>query len=279
MSRWLQSPGACGDPKLKVRCLATLLLHRFPSPPPSTQLSGPPVAQPTLRHNGEQSDTGSQRLELAQAAHEQAVKQSKKDRIARFLEEVDSSIAEGDQHLAFKTLKLLQPWKLARRSQLKSKEGNLLGPKQELEALRQYASKVFSAHAPLLPLQGPLPSLDLTNLDQHIHSIKPGKAVPEGAAPAASWRLCSKSVASAMIRHLEGKQAETGLDKGLINADLCLIPKPDKPADKPSNLRPLGILRPDAKGLAGAARESLQPCVMTSLKDIPQFASLRVVAL
>ena len=162
---------------------------------------------------------------------------------------MDSSLAEGDQHLAFKTLKLLQPWKPARRSQLKSKEGNLLGPKQELEALRQHASKVFSAHAPLLPLQGPLPSLDLTNLDQHIHSIKPGKAVPEGAAPAASWRLCSKSVASAMIRHLEGKQAETSLDEGLINADLCLIPKPGKPADKPSNLRPLGVLRPDAKGL------------------------------
>ena len=122
--------------------------HWFPSPP-STQLSGPLVAQPTLPHGGEQSDTGSQRLELAQAEHKQAVRQSKKDRIARFPEEVDLSLAEGDQHLAFKTLKLLQPWKPARRSQLKSKEGNLLGPKQELEALRQYASKVFSAPLPL----------------------------------------------------------------------------------------------------------------------------------
>ena len=34
------------------------------------------------------------------------------------------------------------------------------------------------------------------------------------------------------------------------------IPKPGKPADKPSQLRPLGILRPDAKGLAGTAKES-----------------------
>ena len=75
-----------------------------------------------------------------------------------------------------------------------------------------------------------------------------------------------------MIRHLEGRQAESGLDDGLTNADLCLIPKPGKPADKPSNL--ICILRPDAKGLAGAARESLQPCVMTSLRDIPQFAYL-----
>ena len=75
-----------------------------------------------------------------------------------------------------------------------------------------------------------------------------------------------------MIRHLEGRQAESGLDDGLTNADLCLIPKPGKPPHKPSNL--ICILRPDAKGLAGAARESLQPCVMTSLRDIPQFAYL-----
>ena len=112
---------------------------------------------------------------------------------------------------------------------------------------------------PCFPYRDLSLNLDVRNLAQHIHSIKPGKAVPEGSAPAASWRLRSKSVASAMIRHLDGRQAETGLDEGLINADLCLIPKPGKPADKPSNLRPLGILRPDAKKLAGAARESLQP--------------------
>ena len=78
---------------------------------------------------------------------------------------------------------------------------------------------------PCFPYRDLSLNLDVRNLAQHIHSIKPGKAVPEGSAPAASWRLRSKSVASAMIRHLDGRQAETGLDEGLINADLCLIPK------------------------------------------------------
>ena len=50
--------------------------------PPSIQLSGPLVAQPTLPLNGEQSASGLQRLELAQAEHKQAVRQSKKDRLA-----------------------------------------------------------------------------------------------------------------------------------------------------------------------------------------------------
>ena len=43
--------------------------------------------------------------------------------------------------------------------------------------------------------------------------------------------------------------------EGLLSADLCLIPK----ADKPFQLRPLGILRPDAKGLAGTLKELLGP--------------------
>ena len=107
-SHWLKSPGACGDLKRTVSRLATHLVHLFPRPPRQHSCRCP-LWHSLPSHIREQSDIGSQRLELAQA--EQAVKQAKKDRIARFLEEVDSSLAEGDQHVAFKTLKLLQPWK------------------------------------------------------------------------------------------------------------------------------------------------------------------------
>ena len=41
-----------------------------------------------------------------QELHRQAAKQAQKDRVHRFLVEVDQSIAEGDQHVAFKTLKV-----------------------------------------------------------------------------------------------------------------------------------------------------------------------------
>ena len=61
---------------------------------------------------------------------------------------------------------------------------------------------------------------------------------------------------------------------GLTRADLCLIPKPGKPADKPAQLRPLGILRPDAKGLAGTAKELLEPLTLPYMRPLPQFAYL-----
>ena len=62
------------------------------------------------------------------------------------------------------------------------------------------------------------------------------------------------------------------LRSSLKDADLCFIPKPNKPATKPSNLRPLGIIRPDGKGLAGACRDLLAPITETYLRDLPQFA-------
>ncbi|CAE7244681.1 RXLR78 [Symbiodinium sp. CCMP2456] len=49
--------------------------------------------------------------------------------------EVIQSISDGDQHVAYQTLKLLRPWQPA----------------------RQYAKDVFAAHQPLLPISGPRP--------------------------------------------------------------------------------------------------------------------------
>ena len=119
-----------------------------------------------------------------------------------------------------------------------------------------------------------LPLLATTTLAKHIASIKPGKAVPKGAAPAAAWKICAQPVAEAFSHYCSSLPPDETLEDGLLSADLCLIPKPGKPADKPTQLRPLGILRPDAKGLAGAAREMLAPYVIPFMKPLPQFAYL-----
>ena len=42
----------------------------------------------------------------------------------------------------------------------------------------------------------------------------------------------------------------------------------------PSQLRPPGILRPDAKGLAGTAKELLEPLTLPYMRPLPQFAYL-----
>ena len=102
---------------------------------------------------------------------------------------------------------------------------------------------------------GTLTAYHITLASQYLTS-KPGKAVSKGSAPAAAWKLCAQPISQALSRYCASLNTQQPLDDDLTRADLCLIPKPGKPADKPSQLRPLGILPPDAKGLAGTAKES-----------------------
>ena len=212
-------------------------------------------------------------LEAAQERRKQLVKQRQKERAAKFLEGVDAAIVEGASHVAYSILKQLRPWQPPLSAQLKNKDGKLMGPDQQLEALRIYASSTFSTHEALPERTHPLPRIDPQLLAKHIKSIKPRKAVPKDSAPAAAWKLCADEVSPSLSQFLTMVDTQN-LPPGLLDADLCLIPKPGKPADKPANLRPLGILRPDAKGVAGAARELLSPGLQEYMKEIPQFAYL-----
>ena len=208
--------------------------------------------------------------------HQKAVRQAKKTKADAFLAEVDAAINAGDQFVAYKVLKKLRPWQPSQKAQLKDSKGYLLSPMGELQELRKYATDVFGKYPRLQDNFVELPSLatTTTTLAKHIASIKPGKAVPKGAAPAAAWKICAQPVAEALAHYCCSLPPEATLEDGLLSADLCLIPKPGKPADKPAQLRPLGILRPDAKGLAGAAREMLAPHVIPFMKPLPQFAYL-----
>ena len=158
--------------------------------------------------------------------------------------------------MAYQTLKLLKPWKPALQAQLKDKHGFLLSPANELKELGQYATQVFAAHPKLPEQAGRMPQLEPAKLARHTASIKPGKAVPKGSAPAGAWKLCAQPVSQALARYCDSLETQQHLDDGLTRADLCLIPKPGKPADKPSQLRPLGILRPTLRDSREQQRNS-----------------------
>ena len=218
-----------------------------------------------------------QSLEDLSTWHKQALNLARKERHRAFQAEVDEACAHHDSYIAHKTLKKLRPWTPQVKAQLQGPDGNLLDAPAELQLLRNHVETVFAKHPPLEHAVSSLPVISPRLLSKHIGSIRPHKAVPQGSAPAAAWRLCSDLVGEALtaslqeLGHRPGPAAEM-LRSSLKDADLCFIPKPNKPATKPSNLRPLGIIRPDGKGLAGACRDLLAPITETYLRDLPQFA-------
>ena len=100
-----------------------------------------------------------------------------------------------------------------------------MSPEEELEALRIYASDTFSTHAALQERTHFFPLLDPQLLAKHIKTIKQRKAVPKDSAPAAARKLCADEVSPSLSHFLTTVNTQN-LPPGLLDADLCLIPKP-----------------------------------------------------
>ena len=122
-------------------------------------------------------------------------------------------------------------------------------------------------------------------LAKQIGSIQPHKQFLRGSAPSSVYKLCASSVASNMTvflqrpqiaRPLQGEAASSdqpgSMPTSATSADVCFIPKPGKPPSHPSSLRPLGIIRPDGKGVAGEIRVRLQSTLQQYHANMPQFA-------
>ena len=137
--------------------------------------------------------------------------------------------------------------------------------------LETHVTKVFAKYPQLNRTVSSLPDMTSALLGKHIGSIRPHKAVPTGSAPAAAWKLCASTAGASLAAHLNSQAghrpcpATEALEAPLKDADMCS-------ATTPGNLRPLGIIRPDGKGLAGACRDLLKPVTEAHLRDIPQFA-------
>ena len=213
--------------------------------------------------------------------HKQAVTKARRQRLADFTNEVDQSTQRGNSYQAHKTLQKLRPWQPQPKTQLVNADGYLMAAEEELKLMQDHAKAVFQRHDRLQFEVFSLPTLSASLLSKHISSIRPHKAVPQHSASAAAWKLCSDSASEHLARYCNEqahKAEHSSLDSAVVlsaqlkDTDLCFIPKRNKPPTKPSNLRPLGIIRPDGKGLAGACRDLLAPYTSSYLRPVPQFA-------
>ena len=154
--------------------------------------------------------------------HRQAVTLACKQRAREFQDEVEEACRKGDAYLAHKTLRKLRPWEPQTRAQLQSSEGSLLTPQEELTMLETHVTKIFCEVPTIEPHSSFATRHDRHTTWQAHRQYPPTQSSTHWVCPSGSLELC--------------------------------IPKPSKPATTPGNLRPLGIIRPDGKGLAGACR-------------------------
>ena len=61
------------------------------------------------------------------------------------------------------------------------------------------------------------------------------------------------------------------MDPKITSSSISWLPKPPKKPDKPASLRPIGVIAPEGKVLAGYLRNQLKPALKTAMSEVSQF--------
>ncbi|CAE7892707.1 unnamed protein product, partial [Symbiodinium necroappetens] len=221
------------------------------------------------------------KLHLAFARASRALRQQSKDlKRAAFtskLMQAEEAAQRGDQRTLFQIVRSLTPSPGRAFSRLRNDEGQLLSKSAEVLALVEQGKTTYAQHNDQ-PLSDSLQeALILTDAEitVQLEATKAAKAVPSHLAPAAAWKLCASllgPIFGASFRHHFVQGSSGHLHGDLTDAQMVMLPKVGKSPHILGNLRPIGLMGPPSKALAGALRDRMLEQLTRLVTQRPQFA-------
>ena len=210
-----------------------------------------------------------------------ALKQQSRQRKTAFhqaqLQHAEAAAQKGDHRGLFQVVKQLAPRRMRGVSRLKDAEGHLLSAQAELQAVLKYSKETFAClpdEVPQLPMTVGLVFRE-EDLGYELAALNPYKAVPQHIAPNAAWRLCADTLCSkltvALNRHFQAGSPAT-LQGDMKDAHVIWLPKPSKPPTDVGSLRPIGLMPPYPKIVAGMLAQQIHWHIRPLLDHLPQYA-------
>ena len=191
-----------------------------------------------------------------------------------YIAQVESAAAQGDQRSLYLIVRRLSPRKRQIASRLRSEDGKLLTREEELQAIVKYGNATFAAlfdDHPILPLAEDLP-IAAASIAAELDHLGISKAVP---TPAATWKLCASALGEVLGETLTAhfrQGTSAALAEDWKDCSVVWIPKPNKPPQGISSLRPIGLSSPASEALAGSLRTQLLHSLAPLMQCMPQFA-------
>ena len=198
----------------------------------------------------------------------------------RQVAEAEQAAANKDQRGLYSVIRRLKSKGRQRASRLQNQDFTPMTPEQEMQAVLQYSRSTFSC---LPDAQVPAPLLEGLSLSDaeyaaQLKGLGLRKAVPEHVAPTAVWRLCAHEISAILgpaLREHFGEGCRPHLDEDWTAAYISWLPKPGKRPEKVGDMRPIGLMCPSSKALAGALRQKLAGTLQQLLRWLPEFAYTR----
>ncbi|CAE7194524.1 Pol [Symbiodinium sp. CCMP2592] len=207
----------------------------------------------------------------------QQSREIKRDFYLRQVAEAEQAAANGDQRGLYSVIRRLKSKGRQRASRTKNPDQTPMLPEQEMQAVLQYSRSTFACMQDACEPAALLEGLALSNEEYaaQLKSLGLRKAVPQHVAPTAIWRLCatdiSRVLGPALRQHFDvGRQPV--LDEDWTAAYISWLPKPGKRPEQVGDMRPIGLMCPSSKALAGSIRQKLVGTLHELLRWLPQFA-------
>ena len=159
----------------------------------------------------------------------------------------------------YKVIKTFKRGRPSERVQLRDEQGRFLTATEERKALEDYSRELFGKGEDF-QLDGASGELGITSSEvvEQLRSIKLGKAVPKNCPPIVAWRAIGPVAQQNVALLLNG---EAQASRMAPSSSISWLPKPPKKPDKPASLRPIGVIAPEGKILAGFVRQRLKPAL------------------
>ena len=207
---------------------------------------------------------------------ERTAKHLKKERrqkaMDECMEQAEAKSRKDGSHSLYKIVRQFRTCKPQERVQLRDEHGCFLSSSDEAGLLKSYSETLFGTGEdfPLTGTKGRL-GISPAEVKELISSIKVGKAVPRDSPPVVAWRSLGPQ-AHQHAAAVKNREIEQGiLYSSVTSSQISWLPKPPKKPDKPESLRPIGVIAPEGKILAGALRKRLKPALQTAMQGLPQF--------
>ena len=204
--------------------------------------------------------------------------EKRRAKITAVLEAAQSAAAAGDMHKLYKEVRKPSPKNPKEKIQIRGPENQILSQASEHAEIVKHFSSVFTRHAPAEATPWLALHLQISDADVQHSLRKPpsGKAVPPWLIPPEVWKLCSAD----LMPHIQGMikryfaPGELFLPDSWTDSWLCLLPKPNKPAKIPKNLRPIALQCLLGKCIARILKQKLLDKYLTCFDELPQYAYL-----
>ncbi|CAE7030621.1 unnamed protein product [Symbiodinium sp. CCMP2592] len=192
------------------------------------------------------------------------------------MEQAEAAAQRGHLTAVYAAVRRLAPKKAGLKLHVRTPEGHMQGPRAERDTLIAHFRELYQASSAQPGRALPCTEHLFTEgaCTAALMRLPAQKAAHPKSAPGVLWKLGASILGPALSHILNNSYANvpSSLPLELRQVAMCLVPKPGRRAQQPSDARPISLLHPANKAHASMLNDLLAPFLVPYLATAPQFA-------